>query len=145
MKKIARNILFFLIFPLFLVACTKDKNQLEIFSVPLSNEDVAIKNFNIISSNDQIYLENHYFLDFQDENIKNISFDIFDKEDKFIYSFVHGVDLSKKPAYEPEEKTGVIINTNHFRDGDNIKVVVKYIYVDETEKTFTKKIQLKKQ
>ena len=73
-----------------------------------------LKNFNIISSNDQIYLENNYFLNFQDENIKNISFDIFDKEDKFIYSFVHGVDLSRKIEYEQEEKTGVIISTDDF-------------------------------
>ena len=114
MRKLAKKILFSLIFPLFLVACTNNKNQLEIFSVPLSNEDVAIKNFNIISSNDQIYLENNYFLNFQDENIKNISFDIFDKEDKFIYSFVHGVDLSRKIEYEQEEKTGVIISTDDF-------------------------------
>lgn len=134
-----------MVFPLFLVACTNNKNQLQIFSVPLSNEDVAIKNFNIISSKDQIYLENNYFLNFQDENIKNISFDIFDKEDKFIYSFVQGVDLSREIEYEQEEKTGVIINTDDFRDGDDIKVIVKYIYVDGTEKTFMKKIQLKKQ
>lgn len=145
MRKLAKKILFFLVFPLFLVACTNNKNQLQIFSVPLSNEDVAIKNFNIISSKDQIYLENNYFLNFQDENIKNISFDIFDKEDKFIYSFVQGVDLSREIEYEQEEKTGVIINTDDFRDGDDIKVIVKYIYVDGTEKTFMKKIQLKKQ
>ena len=84
-------------------------------------------------------------MNFQDENIKNISFDIFDKEDKFIYSFVQGVDLSREIEYEQEEKTGVIINTDDFRDGDDIKVIVKYIYVDGTEKTFMKKIQLKKQ
>ncbi|MCM3513570.1 hypothetical protein [Carnobacterium inhibens] len=144
MKKIDKKLLFILALSFFLVACTNNKNQLEIFSLPISNEDVAIKNLNIVSSRDQIYFENNYFFSVQDQNIKNISFDIFDKDDEFIYSVVQGVDLSVDNENEQEENTGVLIDTSNFRDGDAIKIIVNYIYADETEKSFTENIQLKK-
>lgn len=121
---------------LFLASCTQKKEQLEVFSIPISNGEVSVENFNIISTKGQIYIEDNYYLKFQDENIKSINFGIYDKESKLIYSFAQNVDFFRDTD-KIEENTGFIIDSSHFRTGDEIKIEVNYTYSDGTKKSFT--------
>ncbi len=130
-----------LMLSLFIVACSRDNRQLQVFSIPLSNGEVSIKNFNIISSEKQIYIEDNYYLLFQDENIKHINIFIYDNDDQLVYSFVQNVEFSKIND-KIVENTGFVIDSTKFRNGNEIKIEVKYIYSDETEKSFISKIKL---
>ncbi len=131
------------LFSLFLIACGKNNAELQVFSFPLSNGEVSIKNFVIVSSKDQIYIEDNYYFSFQDETITDIGINIFDKNDTFIYSFAEGVDFLQN-TNEIKENKGYIIDSRNFREGDTIKVVITYFLSDDTEKTFTKEITLEK-
>lgn len=138
------NYLFVLLFSLFLVACGKSNDELQVFSFPLSNGEVSVKNFTIISSKDQIYIEDNYYFSFQDEMITDIGIDIFDNNHNFVYSFAEGVDFSRNNN-TIKEHTGYVIDTHNFREGDKITLNINYFLSDGTEKSFTKDITLENQ
>lgn len=136
MKFKNNKLILVLVLSLFVVACGKKREELQVFSIPISNGEVSVKNFNIVSTKNQIYIDSNYYLTFQDENINNINFNIYDKNDKFIHSIGQNVDFSRIDD-KIKGGTGSVINSSNFRTGDEIKIEVTYMFKDETEKSFT--------
>lgn len=125
----------------FLSSCSNNTKDLQVFSFPISNGDVSIRNLTIISSQNQIYIEDNFYFSFQDEAITDIGFDIIDKKNHSVYSYTQGVDFLR-PQNEIKENKGFIIDSPYFREGDPIKIAVTYFLSNEIEKSFTKNIEL---
>lgn len=125
----------------FLSSCRNTTTDLQVFSFPISNGEVSVKNLTIVSSQNQIYIEDNFYFSFQDEAITNIGFDFIDKNNNSVYSSTQGVHFLM-PQNEIKENKGFIIDTPYFREGDPIKINVTYFLSNEIEKSFTKNIEL---
>ncbi|MGB3160581.1 MAG: hypothetical protein WBA84_04965 [Carnobacterium sp.] len=71
----------------FLSSCRNTTTDLQVFSFPISNGEVSVKNLTIVSSQNQIYIEDNFYFSFQDEAITNIGFDFIDKNNNSVYSY----------------------------------------------------------